>query len=774
MHRRLLVLVAAVATIVPGIGRAVIPDFVPDLPVLGQQVPTGALVTSFAANTAVTPKVADGDVSDWSGDIARYAGTAIYSHGEYVYQDHIDDNWGADNGNDEQRAGILDPIDQVEPRTYRLEATSQLEGEQDPAGVGCPDQIPGALCGPANYGEVDDNTVRNETDIEEVRVAADASTVTVLVRTVDMTTPDRTGVVLVFADNNTGGANPAPGGLTTASKTSLLAFGSTATHLSNISAATVATNPGGFTNAIEIQVPRADVTRGPEFKLAVATCYVDNGDCKSVKKGDAKSDLLNVAFRTDEPQRVWMDRNQSFALHAGNIDRYMQAIDLDELTSGATESYTLNPGYYERIYVASDSPVNTERFDGSYEQSKFQHYGLYLPSNYRDGGGPYPTTWWTHYRGGHANDAAGWVPGLLRQFGEEKGNIMITPSARGTSTWYVGRGMVDFQDVWADAMRSFPIDPDRVYMSGYSMGGFASWLLPTLMPDRFAGSSPQEGPATQGLFIAPGVTSQPQNGGDPAAENTYEILENARNVPYVIYNGVNDELVWITGLEAMHQKLISLNDNNRLYRFEGGEHYAGAIVDRWNEAADYLNSFRRDVNPAHVTYKVWPAMEYQVNHVSTPAPLDFEFNSAYWVSGLRARTVPLTNGKPSPSTFGTIDATTEGHGVVTTQAIPEAGAGEQGLPYQMTGWRLLRTGRSAPANKFTATLTNLSDARLDLARMGISTSRAISAQITSDGATALVLTGKWSHAPVTSLPSSYDGSALTIQVPAGTTTLTIA
>ena len=111
-----------------------------------------------------------------------------------------------------------------------------------------------------------------------------------------------------------------------------------------------------------------------------------------------------------------------------------------------------------------------------------------------------------------------------------------------------------------------------------------------------------------------------------------------------------------------------LGYRNRLYLLLGQEHYSPLIVDEWSDPERYLNSFERDPNPARVTYKVWPALEHQVETVGTPegATLDYAFDGAYWVDGLTVR-----SGDPAaPGTTGTFDATTHGRGVPTYLTVP--------------------------------------------------------------------------------------------------------
>lgn len=758
MLRRVLISIVALAALAPAGAHAIIPEAVPDLPLLGVQVPSGSLIVRDAAPVTPTPKTIDGAIDDWTGEITRFGGTSILSRGELVYQDHVMDDWGADDGQDAERVRYTDQISSLEGRAYRAEALSQAAGEQ--FGVDGNETIAAT----AEYGDyAPPSGLANQADIEEVRIAADAATISVLVRTTGMTTPDRTAAI-VYVDAMPGPADhTAPGGLTTGAEWAFVAHGSNVdvyyrnNLCSGCATAVAATNASGFTNAIEIGISR-NVFANAQPKIGVATALWDpaTGRLASVRTGAAVSDLINVAFRHDEPQRIWFDHDQSLALLRGDIERYLTPVDLNALAAGATQTFEARPGYHDRIYV-SDSPVNQESESGAYFQGPFQHYGLYLPSTYRPGR-ILPATWWTHYRGGHAHDAAAWVPGLLRHFGEERSNIVITPGARGTSTWYVGRGHEDFLEVWDDAMASFPIDPARVYMTGYSMGGFASWLLPMLYPDRFAGASPTAGPPTQGLWAGAGPATGSQNGGDAEAQLLFNLVENARNVPYAIYHGTNDELVPYTGVARMATRFTELGYRNRLYTFPGYEHYTAAIFDEWQDAAGYLNRSSRDPNPPRVTYRRVPALENAVETVNTPVPLSYDFDGAYYVDGLQVRTVALLpSGKPNPASFGTIDVTTYGRGVPRTIGIPEAGTAGQKTAYVMHGWDHLRDGTTAAANRFEATLTNVSAVTLDLARMGLTVTGGLAVTITSDG-----------PATVTTV-----NPARTLSLGAGTTTLTL-
>ena len=164
-----------------------------DLPVAAADVPRGSGETVTADPVAPVAKVVDGQISDWVGTPTMYGGTAAYSAGELVYQDHIFDAYGADDGRDAERMTIFDPVREEVPEAYRIDAL--LEADL-PGQVGA--DTPEPLAYSTNYGDLDH---QDEADLLELRVAADATSVYVLARTTTMTTPSGTGLLLL-ADTN--------------------------------------------------------------------------------------------------------------------------------------------------------------------------------------------------------------------------------------------------------------------------------------------------------------------------------------------------------------------------------------------------------------------------------------------------------------------------------------------------------------------------------------------------------------------------------------------
>ena len=552
------------------------------------------------------------------------------------------------------------------------------------------------------------------------------------------------------------------------------------------STGTVATNPTGYANAVEDAPPRS-LFEGFDGKVSLAVAAGrPSADKKSLT-------VANVAFRPDEPVRTWFDKQQALALGAGSIDPFFASIDPALSQTGVTERVGLQPGgYYERVFESSPAISSEGGQDGT-----FQHYGVYVPLAYGTGDRPLPATFWMHWRGGKAHSAAAVSPRVMRDQGDTHGGFVFAPRGRGTSTWYLGEGMVDVNEVWADATASFAVDADRVYVSGHSMGGWASWLLPILYPDRFAGAYPVEGPLTEGAWTGadfPGCDDYhfdqfPEytpcyvatNDSDPRTQHTLRLVDNLRNVPMAIYQGAIDELVPVSGVTLQVNRLRDLGYRFRYYLFPNYEHYTHPVVDEWVEGARYLATFRRDRNPARVTYvRDMPFEETVETGPSRLHPvtgLSFDFDRAYWMSELTP--VDPVNG------VARFDGRSLAIAAPPVILAPEAGGpaslGQAG-PYVMVGQSWLRNPLAPVpplANGFAVTLNGANRVALDLVRMAIKTTAPISSSIATSHAVQLRLVGSWTSTPTvrvngTVVSAPLVDGALVISLPAGTSAVAVA
>jgi pimeloyl-ACP methyl ester carboxylesterase len=755
--------------------------------VLHRATAPGTSTVVPAARKVAHAKVVDGGITDWRGVGAGYGGTVVRSAGELVYTDHLFDAFGADDGKDAKRLARIEAVSGPIPEGYRLEPvfTSNVAGE-----LGAPPTK--LLSADERYGNTDRNGVA---DLLEARLSVDAASLYVLARTTNMHTADDTAVVVLVDTVPGTAAHAVPFGsgitTTTADVAVLLANGKG--EVVNLATGArvlvpVAVDPSGYTNAIEASIPAAALGR-PErwgsapLRIALASGAFDatRGAFADIPGIDAN--VSNVAFRTHEPVTTWFEQRQALALYGRSIDSFFVDVAPRALLAGANEIWKPGPGYHDRIFTSSEAISSEGGSEGVH-----QHYGVHLPPGYNASTPPasLPMTLWLHWRGGRAHSAATVSPRIMRDLGDAVGGIVIAPRGRGSSSWYLGKGLADVNEVWDDAFARFPIDPDRVHVSGHSMGGWGSYLLSILYPDRFAGAFPVSGPVTQGAWTGVDFDGCDDyvydeytpcyigtNDSDPRLQHTRRLLENLRNVPIAIYQGAADELVPVSGVTRQVQRLVELGYRHRYYVFPTYEHYSHPVVDEWADGARYVNSFERNPNPARVTYVRDMPFERSVEtgpsrHNPTTG-LSFDFDHAYWMSGLTP--VDAENG------VARFDGTSHSVPAEDSVLVPEAGGpaslGQAG-PYAMTGlaWLANPLATAATANDFAVALAGAKAVRLDLARMNLTRARVLTGSVQTDTPLALGLRGGWTVRPVVRVDGvpvkpTLAGGVITFTIPTG-------
>ena len=744
------------------------------LPVLSSAAPRGTYETEALPPVAPTgARSVDGSIGDWSGTTTRFGGTTIADQGELIYQDHLFDAWGAASDQTAERIATQNQLEGVASEAYRLDA---LQMADVPGEFGLP--APESLTVENHYGA---GPHQDASDLLELRLAADASDVWVLGRTTTMTSADGTGLLLLF-DTLPGNAAvevPFGSGLTSERADLAVLLAGNAGKIADLHGATVedlpagsvATDPSGYVNAIEARIAR---DRIGEAALGVAAV--------SGSWDGSTLTPANVAFRTDEPAREYFDKKQALALHGGSIDGFFAETDLAALAAGKTERFVPGPGYHERIFVSTETISSEGGKNGIH-----QRYGLYLPQAYA-AGTPSPVQYWLHFRGGEAHTAANLVPRVFKHYGEDRDTVVVTPHARGSSSWYAGKGHVDFLEVWDDVLDTVSVDQNRVYVSGHSMGGYGTYLLSTVYPDRFAAGMPVAGPPTQGAWTGVEFEGCEQftyedyspcylqaNDGDAKAQNTHRLLDNLRNVPLAIWHGTNDELVPVSGVTRQAARLQELGYTYRYYVFPGYEHYSHPAMDEWAAGARYMHGFTRDPAPHHVTYvRDMPFERATERSRSDGVPLDFEFDSAYWMSNLEP--VDPENG------VARFDGTTgmrQRHAV--TQTVPDSGGpaefGTTG-PFTVVGQREVSVPLPddlswEPRPAFDLNLTGAKSVQIDMGELGMQVF--LDATVTTDGPLEIAFAGDYQEIPeVTGAEVvGVANRVLTVRVPEGTSQIAV-
>lgn len=107
--------------------------------------------------------------------------------------------------------------------------------------------------------------------------------------------------------------------------------------------------------------------------------------------------------------------------------------------------------------------------------------------------GKLPLMLFLHGRGesnGPLSLVAKWGPPRLIAKGESLPYIVVSPQCPTDDSWASETQQQRLVELLDEIIKQHPVDTDRVYLTGLSMGGFGSWRLATDHPDRFAAVVP--------------------------------------------------------------------------------------------------------------------------------------------------------------------------------------------------------------------------------------------------------------------------------------------
>ncbi len=138
-------------------------------------------------------------------------------------------------------------------------------------------------------------------------------------------------------------------------------------------------------------------------------------------------------------------------------------------------------GEIERAYLASDG--------------KLIPYRAYVPISY-DGSAARPLAVLLHGALGNERSyfSGLYDPSIIKGEAERRGYIFAAPNGRGA---YFGPGEQDVFEVIKAVSRDYKVDANRVYLTGHSLGGFATWWVASNKPDLFAAIAPVSGAGPQ-------------------------------------------------------------------------------------------------------------------------------------------------------------------------------------------------------------------------------------------------------------------------------------
>ncbi|HBE66705.1 MAG TPA: hypothetical protein DDW52_01020, partial [Planctomycetaceae bacterium] len=179
------------------------------------------------------------------------------------------------------------------------------------------------------------------------------------------------------------------------------------------------------------------------------------------------------------------------------------------------------------------------RVDGSY-----QPVGLELPSDLQSRENV-PLVVWLHGRGDSKTDLH-FICERLDKAGQFKmpEAIVLHPFGR-QCVGYKSAGETDVLEAIDFVCEEYPVDPERIVLMGFSMGGAGVWHLAAHYTDRFVGASPGAGFAETARYQRLTPAQFPPKY-EQILWGVYDVpgyVRNLFNIPVVAYSGENDKQI---------------------------------------------------------------------------------------------------------------------------------------------------------------------------------------------------------------------------------------
>ncbi|WP_152392451.1 carboxylesterase family protein [Paenibacillus guangzhouensis] len=183
-------------------------------------------------------------------------------------------------------------------------------------------------------------------------------------------------------------------------------------------------------------------------------------------------------------------------------------------------------------------------------------YVVYTPADFDpDAGKKWPLIYFLHginQRGADIELVKKYgIPNNL-EAGEELPFIVVCPQCPAGSFWPLEND--GLMALLGEIVEQYPVDRDRIYLTGYSMGGYGTWDLALNYPDTFAAAAPVCG----GLIP----------GRNP---------ESLKSLPIWTFHGDQDSVVPIQESKLVVQALQSMGSSVQFTIYPGVDH------DSWTE-----------------------------------------------------------------------------------------------------------------------------------------------------------------------------------------------
>lgn len=209
----------------------------------------------------------------------------------------------------------------------------------------------------------------------------------------------------------------------------------------------------------------------------------------------------------------------------------------------------------------SDEPTKTAT-GFLYKTLTFEHetyaYGVYIPPDYTPDR-PWPVILFLHGSGERGDDGllqtdVG-IGRAIRHNHRAIPAIVVMPQCRDKHDWVGPMSQLALRCI-EQTSREYYLDPDRLYLTGLSLGGQGAWNLAARLPDRFAAVVPVCGFAELG----------------PPTGLATRLAEHLTKVPIWCFHGDEDKAVPVEKGREMVEAVREAGGNIQYTEVKGGTH----------------------------------------------------------------------------------------------------------------------------------------------------------------------------------------------------------
>lgn len=362
----------------------------------------------------------------------------------------------------------------------------------------------------------------------------------------------------------------------------------------------------------------------------------------NIEPGSAEQQLEEAVEEATGSRAIgyghWRDHAQAMALAGGDISEFHADVDFGALRRNRTRFRVPETGFFNRLYVSRYDlgegirPIEGWSRGADVLRNDVVPYALYVPDSY-DPEASHQFHVHLHSLTGSHNQYASFTPNFLRELGDGRDTIIMTPTGRGPQVPYHDQAELDVFEAIADVRARYNVDLDRVTIGGYSLGGIGAHKLAAQFPGLFAKSLPIVGSVGDETVMS-----------QDAYYDIESLVDNLRTVPTQMWSSIADELAPFPMAMKFEQRLRELGwrHNHRIYP---EDHLSHGYFDEWDGAIDFLDDAERETNPQRVRYRALASFDNE--------ELDLVHDGTHWVHD-----VEVADGERS----GIVDARSRGFG----------------------------------------------------------------------------------------------------------------